>query len=312
MSAEALLTALRTGQTPFLGLPLELEPQAVPGVVLGAPCDAGVLHRPGARLGPWSLRAASMGLGTRPMPGRLREGREPLAAGVGAGWVDGGNIPTLPFSLAEALEAVRATVGAWSAHGARTLLLGGDHSLTLGALRALARHHGPLGLLHLDAHPDAAEAAAWGADLHHGSWVRQALEEGLVDPDRTVQAGLRAPRFDEAELAYLREAGVRMWSPGDLRDPGLAHQLQEDLARVGEGPAYVSIDLDALDPVFAPAVAEPVPGGLDPAEALRLVWATRSWPRPWVGADLMELAPDLEGGGATARMAVHLALHLLA
>lgn len=312
MSVDTIFQGLRTGLTPFLGLPLELEPRAVAGVVLGVPCDAGVLHRPGARLGPWALRAASMGLGTRPMPQRLREGREPLAPPAAEGWVDGGNIPTLPFSLGEALGTVQATVGAWALFGCRTLMLGGDHAMTLGALRALARQHGPLGLLHLDAHPDAAEGAAWGTDIHHGTWVRQALLEELLDPERVVQIGLRAPRFDDDELAFLSAQGVRMWSPADLRDPLLALRLKEDLARVGEGPAYVSVDLDALDPVLAPAVAEPVPGGLTLAEALRLIHAARSWSRPWVGADLMELAPDLEGGEATARVAAHLALHLLA
>ena len=312
MSADAIFQGLRTGLTPFLGLPLELEPRAVAGVVLGAPCDAGVLHRPGARLGPWALRAASMGLGTRPMPQRLREGREPLAPAAAEGWVDGGNIPTLPFSLGEALAVVQATVGDWARCGCRTLMLGGDHAMTLGALRALARQHGPLGLLHLDAHPDAADGAAWGTEIHHGTWVRQAILEGLLDPGRVLQAGLRAPRFDDGELTFLAAAGVRMWSPADLRDPLLSLRLKEDLARVGEGPAYVSVDLDALDPVLAPAVAEPVPGGLALAEALRLVHAARAWPRPWVGADLMELAPDLEGGEATARVAAHLALHLLA
>lgn len=312
MSVDSVFQGLRTGLTPFLGLPLELAPRAVPGVVLGAPCDAGVIHRPGARMGPWALRAASMGLGTRPMPQHLREGREPYLPAAAAGWVDGGNIPTLPFSLAEALAAVQAAVDAWARLGCRTLMLGGDHALTLGALRALARQHGPLGLLHLDAHPDAADGAAWGTDIHHGTWVRQALEEGLLDPGRVMQAGLRAPRFDDGELAFLSAAGVRMWTPEDLRDPMLALRLKEDLAAVGEGPAYLSVDLDALDPVLAPAVAEPVPGGLTLAEALRLVHAARAWERPWVGADLMELSPDLEGGPATARLAAHLALHLLA
>lgn len=312
MFAETLMQGLRTGLTPFLGLSLELEPRAAAGVVLGVPCDAGVLHRPGARLGPWALRAASMGLGTHPMPGRLREGHESLSSAAAQGWVDGGNIPTLPFSLTEALATVQANVGAWAQFGCRTFLLGGDHAMTLGALRALARQHGPLGLLHLDAHPDAADGAAWGTDIHHGTWVRQALLEGLLDPKRVVQAGLRAPRFDDTELAFLAAAGVRMWTPADLRDPLLSLRLKEDLIRVGEGPAYVSIDLDALDPVLAPAVAEPVPGGLSLPEALRLVHGTRGWAHPWVGADLMELAPGLEGGEASARVAVHLALHLLA
>jgi len=312
MSAETLMQGLRTGLTPFLGLPLTVDPQPATGVVLGVPCDAGVINRPGARLGPWALRAASMGLGSHPMPERLREGRPALGPAAAHGWLDGGNIPTLPFSLAEALLTVQATVGAWAMTGCRTLLLGGDHSLTLGALRALTLQHGPLGLLHVDAHPDAAQGAAWGTEIHHGTWLRQALEEGLVDPERVVQAGLRAPRHDDEELAFLQAAGVRMWTPADLRDPLLSLRLKEDLASVGRGPAYLSLDLDALDPILVPAVAEPVPGGLSLAETLRLIHAARQWPEPWAGADLMELAPSLDGAEASARVAVHLALHLLA
>jgi arginase family enzyme len=246
------------------------------------------------------------------MPLRLREGRPELGPVAAQGWLDGGNIPTLPFSLAEALQTVQDTVGAWTLNGCRTLLLGGDHSLTLGALRALALRHGPMGLLHIDAHPDAAHGAVWGTDIHHGTWLRQALEEGLVDPDRLVQVGLRAPRFDDEELAFLQAAGARMWTPADLRDPLLAARLEEDLTVVGQGPAYLSLDLDALDPMLVPAVAEPVPGGLTVAETLHLIHAAAEWPEPWVGADLMELAPTLEGAEASARLAVHLALHLLA
>jgi len=312
MSADVLMRGLRTGLTPFLGLPLCIDPRPAIGVVLGVPCDAGVINRPGARLGPWAMRAASMGLGTRPMPERLREGAPALGPAAADGWLDGGNIPTLPFSLTEALEAVEASVGDWAMNGCRTLLLGGDHSMTLGALRALADRYGSLGLLHVDAHPDAADGAAWGTDIHHGTWLRQAIEEDLVDPLRVMQAGLRAPRFDDEELSFLREAGVRMWTPADLRDPLMALKLKEDLASIGRGPAYLSLDLDALDPILVPAVAEPVPGGLSLAETLRLIHAARQWPEPWVGADLMELAPTLEGAEASARVAVHLALHLLA
>ena len=312
MSTDVLMQGLRTGLTPFLGLPLRVDPQPATGVVLGVPCDAGVINRPGARLGPWAMRAASMGLGSHPMPDRLREGRPALGPAAARGWLDGGNIPTLPFALSDALETVQATVGAWAMTGCRTLLLGGDHSLTLGALRALARQHGPLGLLHLDAHPDAADGAAWGTTIHHGTWLRQALEEGLVDPERVMQAGLRAPRFDDDELAFLQAVGVRMWTPGDLRDPLLARRLEADLTAVGQGATYLSVDLDALDPVLVPAVAEPVPGGLTLAEAVYLIHSARQWPEPWVGADLMELTPTLDGAEASARIAVHLALHLLA
>lgn len=309
-----LLASLRSGVATFLGLPLRLEPGPAAGAVLGAPFDGGVLNRPGARLGPWALRAASLGVGRAPMPLRLQgqpaPGPDPGPAA--RGWVDGGNVATLPFDAGAALEAVDAAVTAWAAAGARTLVLGGDHLMTLGALRAHARRHGPLGLLVLDAHPDAGTGGPWGAPCHHGTWLRQAIQEGLAAARRSVVIGLRAPRWDPGELEFLAGSGVRLWTPWDLKDLHLASKLQGDIARVGQGPAYVSVDLDALDPASCPAVAEPVPGGLTPFAALALVQQARCWPAPWVGADLMELAPTLAGAEATARVGVHLALHLLA
>lgn len=312
MNPDLLLNSLRTGLTPFLGLPQINEPRAVPGVVLGAPYDGGVINRPGARLGPWALRTASMGLGRLPMPLRLQgvdEGGRGLAA---LDWVDGGNIPTRPFDQAEALGAVEQVMTSWIGLGARTLMLGGDHLMTLGALRAHAKKHGPLGLLHLDAHPDAGTGELWGTPFHHGTWMRQAINEQLIDPRRTVQVGLRAPRFDSEELVFLAEAGVHLWTPWDLKDPRLLSQLHGDIARVGQGPAYVSLDLDVLDPAFCPAVAEPVPAGLSPMEVFSLLRHIHQWPMPWTGADVMELAPILPGGDDSARLGAHLALQLLA
>jgi len=311
-AAESLLNNLRSGLVPFLGLPAASEPCPATGVVLGAPYDGGVLNRPGARLGPWALRAATLGLGRLPMPLRLQGPEEEARTFAALGWVDGGNVPTRPFDMTEALAAAEMTHTAWIAQGARTLMLGGDHLMTLGALRAHAQKHGPLGLLHFDAHPDAGHGELWGTACHHGTWVRQALEEGLLDPHRTVQVGLRAPRFDGGELAFLRSAGVHLWTPWDLKDVRLSSQLHGDLARVGQGPAYVSLDLDVLDPAFCPAVAEPVPGGLTVMELISLLRHTHRWSTPFVGADVMELAPTLAGAEESARVAAHLALQLLA
>lgn len=313
MTTDLLLQSLQSGLSPFLGLPARPEPCAAAGVVLGAPYDGGVLNRPGARFGPWALRAASVGLGRLPMPLRL-QGHEPSAARGPAAldWVDGGNLPTLPFRMEAALAAVEDGVAAWASHGARTLLLGGDHLLTLGALRAHARRHGPLGLVHFDAHPDAGDGAAWGTPSHHGSWLRQALEEGLVAGSRCVSLGVRAPRFEAEEVVYLVRRGVRLWTPWDLRDPRLASQLAGDLARVGLGPAYVTVDLDVLDPAFCPAVAEPVPAGLTVIDLVPLLQAVHRWPEPWIGADVMELCPTLAGAEDSARVGVHLTLQLLA
>lgn len=311
MPSNPILEGLRSGLTPFLGLPVQAEPGEASGVVLGAPFDGGVLHRPGARLGPWALRQASLGLGRLPMPLRLQGPDEGGRGFAGAGWVDGGNLPTLPFGLAQALEAVEAGVSAWVEAGSRTLMLGGDHLATLGALRAHRRAHGTLGLLVLDAHPDAGQGALWGSELHHGTWLRAALEEGLVEGRRCVLVGLRAPRFDSEELAFLLDRGARLWTPWDLRDARLHSQLLGDLARVGAGPAYASIDLDAFDPACCPAVAEPVPAGLGVSEAYPLLQAVRRWDHPWVGMDVMELAPTLAGAEETARVGAHLALQLL-
>ena len=312
MNTDSLMTSLRTGLVPFLGLPLQLEPSAVPGVVLGVPFDGGVLNRPGARLGPWALRSASMGMGRIPMSLRLQGEEEGWRGLAALDWVDGGNIPTLPFSIHGALEAVDQTITGWAQAGARTLMLGGDHLMTLGALRAQARIHGPLGLLHLDAHPDAGQGAMWGTEHHHGTWVADAIKEGLIDPKRSLQVGLRAPRFDSEELVFLANAGMRMWTPWDLKDARLTSKLHGDIARVGSGPSYVSVDLDVLDPAFCPAVAEPVPGGLSVMEVMSLLRDIHKWAAPWVGADVMELAPTLAGAEESARIGAHLALHLLA
>jgi len=294
LNPEALFESLRTGLTPFLGLPMANSPAPVPGVVLGAPYDGGVINRPGARFGPWAIRNATMGMGRMAMPMRL-QGQDEGGRGMAAGdWVDGGNIPTRPFSMEEALGAVQQTMAL----------------LTLGALRAHAAKAGPLGLLHLDAHPDAGHGELWGTKYHHGTWLRQAIEEGLVDPRHTVQIGLRAPRFESEELVFLLDAGVRMWTPWDLQDQRLHAQLQGDIARVGQRPAYVSVDLDVLDPAHCPAVAEPVPGGLTVMEVLTLLRHIHRWGAPWVGADIMELAPALEGSQASAKAAAHIALHL--
>lgn len=310
--SPALLDHLRSGLTPFLGLHHTPEPSPARGVVLGAPFDGGVLNRPGARLGPWALRTATLSLGRLPMPLRLQGPEEERPGFAATDWVDGGNIPTRPFDMKEALAVVEKSVAAWSSMGARTLILGGDHSVTLGALRAHARAHGPLGLFQLDAHADAGHGEAWGTSVHHGTWLRQAIEEGLLDPARVVQVGLRAPRFEEGEIAFLRSRGVRLWTPLDLKDPRLSSQLHGDLARVGQEAAYVSLDLDVLDPAFCPAVAEPVPGGLTVMEVIALLGHIHRWSSPFVGADVMELAPTLGGGEDSARVAAHLALHLLA
>ncbi len=313
MNSTPLLEQLRSGVCTFLGFPLELEITdrlAPRGVVLGLPFDGGVIHRPGARLGPWAIRSASMGMGHWPMPLRTRAKALVDAPGCLKGWVDGGNLATLPFSNEQALETIHHSLSPWIEKGCRTLILGGDHMGTLGALEAHAAAHGPLGLVHLDAHPDAQDQL-WGTGPHHGNWLRTAILKGFVDPQRTVQLGVRAPRHGSEEMAFLAEKGVRSWTPLDLKDPNLNTQLLGDLNRVGNGPAYVSLDMDVLDPAFCPAVAEPVPGGLSTLEVMNLLQPLRRWNTPWVGADVMEVSPTLEGGEMSARVAAHLALQLL-
>jgi agmatinase len=257
--------------------------------VMGVPYDAAVTYRPGARLGPRAIRAASVQLAELsafPWGFSLPES---LAV------VDRGDVmldPHHPETVAPAIEAAAAEV---LAAGAKLLALGGDHFVTWPLLRAHAAVHGPLALVHVDAHGDL-----WPDDpgrIDHGTMMGRAIREGLVDPARSTQIGIRT--FHE------RDEGLEILTAPWLHRHGIEAALAIVRARAGDAPLYLSFDIDALDPAFAPGTGTPVPGGLAAWQALELVRGLAGL--NLVGMDVVEVSPPFDQAEITALAAATLA-----
>ncbi len=250
--------------------------------IVGAPIDELVSERSGARLGPWAIRAA----GTAGGP-HLETGAEPLRV------IDYGDAPVIPGDPARSHAAIEQTVGEVLEAGLLPAILGGDHSISEPDLRACSAHHGRLGLVHLDAHTDTAERL-FGAGRSHGTWAHRAIADGLVDPERYVQIGLRGYWPETAALRAQEERGITAFPMHELRSRGIAAVVAATLDRVGPGPAFLSVDVDVLDPSVAPGTGTPEPGGMGAAE---LLGGVRELARgvELVGVDVVEVLPTLIG-----------------
>jgi agmatinase len=305
MAQEDALTYLRHGQIPFFRLPVVTgaPPAGTRAVFLGIPTDLGATYQPGARLAPWHVRRVSA----------LVQGFHPVHrvdafAAVPA--VDGGNVAFPPFSPAALRESVEAQVAAVAAAGAAPFVVGGDHAVTLPILRALARRHGPLAVVHVDAHLDTSGPETWGEPFHHGTPFRHAIAEGLVAKGALFQVGIRGPWTSAEEDAPSRGHGGRIVTADEVAERGAA-AIGAELRRALEGRlTYVSFDVDALDPAFAPGTGTPVPGGLTTREAFALLRALAG--TPLAGMDVVEVAPALDRGDQTSVLAAHLLFEGLA
>jgi agmatinase len=216
--------------------------------------------------------------------------------------VDFGDAPVIPADPEATHAAIEETVGQVVDAGALPVVLGGDHSITEPSLRAIARRHGPLGLLHFDAHADTA-AEVFGVERSHGTPMYRLVEQGQVDPARYVQVGLRGYWPDEPVFAWQAERGIASFFAHDVRDLGIREVLARALDRLGPGQAYLSVDVDVLDPAFAPGTGTPEPGGLTSAD---LLWACREAASrlALAGADVVEVLPGALGSvDATALVA---------
>ena len=270
--------------------------------VLGIPFDTATTNRPGARFGPEAIRSASIAL--RPYnPAQQAQvfGRLSVAD-LGDVGVTPGNAEKTVGQIAERLEPIVRT-------GARTLCLGGDHLVVLGELRAHAAVHGPLGLVLLDAHADVWDAY-FGERYFHGTPFRRALEEGLLDPARSLLAGMRGGVYDESDVNVPVELGFEVLSTDELVQLTPEAYGARVRARVGDGPLFISFDVDVLDPAFAPGTGTPEAGGLTTREALGYVRALRGLRVS--GYDVVEVSPPYDGPGQpTAIAASNVAFELL-
>ena len=284
----------------FFRLPVAPIDEAYEVGIVGVPFDGGVSYRPGARFAPTKVREVSaLGRGyhwTR-----------------GINWVeklkvaDIGDVPVVPVSGLETYARIEAFFDKVLAHDKKFLAVGGDHSTTLPILRAVARKHGPVNMVHFDAHLDTYPAA-WGQEYHHGAFMRHAIEEGLVNPKRTLQVGIRGPLAAGSDLDFVRVQEVMVTTVDDVRIGGLEAFIGR-LPSFADGPTYISFDVDCLDPAFAPGTGTPVPGGLTTYETQRILRALDIG--NLVGGDVVEVSPPFDIADLTALAAVDVLFEML-
>jgi agmatinase len=284
---DALQAPRYTGPRTFARLPLVEDLADVDCAVVGLPWDGGTSFRSGARFGPEAIRSASALL--RP----YNAAQATLVFGA-LSVIDGGDALTVPGYIEDTLERIERFLALIVAARVVPLAMGGDHSVTLAELRALSTAHGPLGLLHLDAHADL-----WGSyndrPLGHGTFARRAIEEGAVDPGRVLQAGLRGPLYGPEDAELGRELGVAQIGCEELLAIGPEEFARRARETLGDGPAFLSLDVDFLDPAFCPATGTPEVGGPSGREALGCLRALRGI--RFVGFDVVEVAPPYDGPG---------------
>jgi agmatinase len=289
------------GPATFARLPRLDEVAHADVAVVGVPFDSGVSYRPGARFGPGHIRAASKLL--RPYHPGLDV--EPFAAQQ---VVDAGDVAVNPFDIGEALAAVEQASNALRAGGTRLVTLGGDHTVALPLLRSLHRDHGPIAVLHFDAHLDTWDTY-FGAPYTHGTPFRRAREEGLLDPAHCLHVGIRGPLYSREDLSSDEVLGFQVIGADDFQTDGLAAVVERIRARIDGAPVYVSVDIDVLDPAHAPGTGTPEAGGLTSRELLACLRSLVGV--DLVGADVVEVAPAYDHAEITGIAAAHVAYELI-
>ncbi len=281
------------GLPSFAGIPWSELPGDLDGVdvaIVGAPFDWLASDRVGSREAPRAIRVASRPLGPEVGTGVDPEARLRL--------LDFGDAPVIPFEADASRAAIAATVRRVVDAGAIPFVLGGDHSITLPSLHGCAQRHGPLGLVHFDSHTDTAPDV-YGQVDNHGTMMRAAIADGHVHPSRYVQVGLRGHWPDQSVFAWQAERGITHFTAEDVRRRGIDEVVAEAVVIAGEGPAYLSVDIDVLDPAFAPLTGTPEAGGLEPRELLAAVRHLAE-DLELVGADIVEVVPSGWGTGDPA------------
>jgi agmatinase len=297
---DASVVPRYAGLSTFARLPRREDVPRMDVAVVGVPFDSGVSYRPGARFGPAHIRQSSRLL--RPFNPALEVSpfRELQV-------VDAGDIAVNPFDIGAAIREIEA--GARElASTARLVALGGDHTIVLPLLRAMHAQHGPIAVLHFDAHLDTWDTY-FGEPYTHGTPFRRAAEEGLLDPEHCVHVGIRGPLYDERDLPESADLGFATVHCAEMEKLGVAGTVTRVRDRLGDRPVYVSVDIDVLDPAHAPGTGTPEAGGLTSRELLGIVRGLAGL--DVVSADIVEVAPAYDHAEITGIAAAHVAYELL-
>lgn len=289
------------GPATFMRLPVIADPSLVDIAIFGVPWDGGTTNRPGPRHGPRQVRDMSAMI--RRVHGVTRVAPYELCRVA-----DLGDSPVNPIDLATALDTIGAFARSIVAAGAMPLAIGGDHLCSLPLLRAFSAK-GPLGLVHFDAHQDMADTYFNGLKYTHGTPFRRAIEEGLLDPKRVVQIGIRGSVYSNDDIEWTRRQGVRVITIEEVEELGIDGVLAEAHRVVGKLPTYLTFDVDSIDPAFAPGTGTPEFGGLLPREVNRLLRGLTGI--ELVGADVVEVSPPFDPSGGTAFAAANVAFEIL-
>ena len=302
--ADASQAPRYTGVRTFARCPYVEGTTSVDVGFVGIPFDTATSYRTGARFGPEAIRSASS---------LLRPWHPPLQVDVFAGRsiADLGDLAITPGNAERTAEQIADGLGRVLAGGATPIVLGGDHSIVLGELRAhAAKCGGPLAVVLLDAHADTWDQY-YGERYFHGTPFRRALEEGLVDPRRSFLAGMRGPLYADSDLGDARDMGFEITTTDELRALSPEEYGRRVRERVGDGPAYFSFDIDVIDPAFAPATGTPEVAGLFPHEALAFIRSLAGM--RFSGFDVVEVSPPYDNAGqVTALLAANVAYEFLA
>lgn len=290
-----------SGPNTFMRLPAVNALDGLDVAVLGIPMDIGTSWRPGTRFGPKQMRAESAMI----RPYNMATGAAPFESLQIA---DVGDLAINTFSLSDSLRIIDESYSAILQYDVIPVAMGGDHSITLPILRAMAKKHGPVALVHVDAHADVNDDM-FGEKETHGTVFRRACEEGLIQPGKTYQIGLRGTGYAASDFTEARAWGFQQFPAHELWHRSLAEMGAEIRRDIGNRPTYVTYDIDSLDPAFAPGTGTPEIGGLTTPQALELIRALKG--AQIVGCDLVEVSPPYDSSGNTALTGANLLYELL-
>lgn len=290
-----------SGPQTFMRLPGADSPEGLDVGVIGIPMDIGTSWRSGTRMGPKQLREQSAMI----RPYNIQTGAAPFDALQCA---DLGDVPINTFSLSDTIRIITDAYNAYLMHDFIPVTLGGDHSLTLPVLRAMAAKHGPVALVHVDAHADVNDTM-FGERETHGTVFRRAYEERLITPDRVFQIGLRGTGYSADDFSEAAGWGFNQYLAPDLWHRSLAPLAAEITDKIGDRPCYISYDIDSLDPAYAPGTGTPEIGGLTTPQAMELIRGLRGL--NIVGCDLVEVSPPYDPSGNTALTGANLVFEML-
>lgn len=282
-------------------LPSSPEFNTLDVAFIGVPFDIGTSNRPGARLAPRQIRDESRLL----RPCNMATKAAPFEC---LSVADGGDVAINPYNLPASIDIIETFYQKLAASQVIPISVGGDHTITLPILRALAKAHGPLGLIHVDAHADCNDTM-FGEPIAHGTPFRRACEEGLLNPERVVQIGLRGTGYKVDDFCWGQQQGFWQISAEDCWYKSLSPLMSEVRSYLGSGPVYLSFDIDGLDPAFAPGTGTPEIGGLSVQQGLEIIRGSRGL--ALVGADLVEVSPPYDLSHNTSLLAANYLFEML-